>query len=287
MRALAEYIMQGRVQATIVVLLGSLLPLISPAAVALVSLRRGPLDGSPLMLWACLPPIVAASAGVMEPIMAYMYVGSIAVVFLAALALRQTVSWVATLVTILLVSVGATQAIQLFAWELIDALLAEIQTMVDELRSTAELEPQQLGRGYIVALLSYFIAVMGLLALLLGRWWQALLYNPGGFGSEFCALKLPKSLSAVLLLLLLAVIGSDGDWGAWVGLLSLPLLLVGMAIWHQVVATLKWGTPWLVLFYIGLIVVGPFSMLVVILAGLDSWLDFRGWIDRQYGSSRD
>ncbi|MFL0798118.1 MAG: hypothetical protein K6L73_11590 [Cellvibrionaceae bacterium] len=287
MRALAEYIMRGRVQATIVVLLGSLLPLISPATVALVSLRRGPLDGIPLLLWACLPQVVAVWAGVMEPLLCYLYTGSMAVVLITALVLRQTISWMITLLTIVLVSAVTAQLIQLFAADLIAALLAEVQTVVDKVRSEAKLEPQALEPSYIVAMFAYFMAVMGVLALLLGRWWQALLYNPSGFGSEFRDLKLPMPAAAGLLLVLVGMITQENSTVGWVGLLSLPLLLVGIAIWHQVVDTLGLGTPWLVLFYMGLIFVKPFSLLVILMAGLDSWFDFRGMVARKKGEPRE
>ncbi len=287
MRALAEFIMRGRVQAIIVVLLGSLLPLVSPATVALVSLRRGPLDGIPLLLWACLPQVVAVWAGVMEPLLCYMYTGSVVVVLIAALVLRQTISWMVTLLTLVMVSAVAAQLIQLFAGDLIAALLAEVQSVMDKVRSEADLDPQTLEPSYIVAMFAYFMAVMGVLALLLGRWWQALIYNPGGFGSEFRTLKLPMPAAAGLLLVLIAMVTQENSIVGWVGLLSLPLLLVGIAIWHQVVETLEVGTPWLVLFYMGLIFVKPFSLMVVLIAGLDSWFDFRGMVARKKSEPRE
>ena len=59
MRALAAFIMRGRVQASLVALLGNLVPLVSPATVALVTLRRGAADGLLVLMWAALPLVVA------------------------------------------------------------------------------------------------------------------------------------------------------------------------------------------------------------------------------------
>lgn len=45
MRALAEFIVRGRLQAALVALFGSLVPLVSPAAISLVTLNKGLSEG--------------------------------------------------------------------------------------------------------------------------------------------------------------------------------------------------------------------------------------------------
>lgn len=55
MRALAEFIMRGRPQACLVALVGVIVPLIGPASVGLVTLRKGSFEGALVALWATLP----------------------------------------------------------------------------------------------------------------------------------------------------------------------------------------------------------------------------------------
>jgi len=63
MRGLAEFIMRGRWQALAVAVIGAgslLFGWLSAAAIALVTLRKGVVDGSWLVLWALLPALLAA-----------------------------------------------------------------------------------------------------------------------------------------------------------------------------------------------------------------------------------
>jgi len=60
MRALAEFIMRGRMQATLVVVGSAAVPLLfwlSAAASCLVLLRRGPRDAIGILAWALLPAL--------------------------------------------------------------------------------------------------------------------------------------------------------------------------------------------------------------------------------------
>ena len=56
---------------------------------------------------------------------------------------------------------------------------------------SGELAFNSLAVPQVAALLATGNAVIALLSLILGRYWQAALYNPGGFGDEVRALKLP------------------------------------------------------------------------------------------------
>src|SRR5690625_6774126 len=62
----------------------------------------------------------------------------------------------------------------------------------------------------------------------------------------------------------------------WAALFTLPLLFVGLAIVHRVVALKGWGVQWLVLFYIALVLLDPVSQLLMALAFVDTWLNVRG-----------
>jgi hypothetical protein len=63
MRALAEFIMRGRLQAGTVAVLGYLIPLLAPAAVALITLRKGAAEGSMILLFALSPALLSLVLG--------------------------------------------------------------------------------------------------------------------------------------------------------------------------------------------------------------------------------
>lgn len=99
MRALAEFIMRGRMQATLVVAGCAALPLLfwlSAAAGCLVLLRRGFSDAVGVLSWALLPALVWWYFG--EPRTAMVLAGSLSL----AMVLRASESWV----RVLLVSVA-------------------------------------------------------------------------------------------------------------------------------------------------------------------------------------
>lgn len=124
--------------------------------------------------------------------------------------------------------------------------------------------------------------MLGLIVTLyLARAWQAMLYNPGGFRSEFHSLRLKPALGWVTLgLVVLGQLGSG--LAATLAMQIAAILLVlyflaGLALVHGAVGLLGAHMGWLVVVYVLLLVVAPQTMLFLGLAGLtDSWLDFRG-----------
>jgi hypothetical protein len=124
--------------------------------------------------------------------------------------------------------------------------------------------------------------------LFLARYWQAALYNPGGFREEFHGLRLRRAvLIALPLLLLLAwAQGETGSLPAQLVLvLEAGLLLQGLALVHGVVGRLGAGIPWLVGFYSLLVVGFPHTVTLVTIAGyFDGWLDFRTKVRARSGT---
>src|SRR5690606_11839017 len=114
------------------------------------------------------------------------------------------------------------------------------------------------------------------LALLLGRYWQSELYNPKGFGLEFKALRLPMLYSLPCVLMLLGVAGIAPELAGMVPVLTVPMVLAGVALFHAVVTMKKAGTHWLVLLYAAMFMFGPYTYtLLIFIALLDSSINFR------------
>lgn len=119
-----------------------------------------------------------------------------------------------------------------------------------------------------------------LLSLLWARAWQARLYNPGGFGTEFRALRLGRQFALASVALaaaaLLPVAGLGIIAADLVFTLVVLYLLQGLALAHAAVHLTKARRSWLVVLYGLLLFAAPqIIMLLALLGWLDTWIDIR------------
>ena len=280
MRALAELVMKGRKQAALVAIIAALLPLlywVSAAAVALVTLRKGPRDGAGLLAWAVLPAGVWAYS-VSDPTPLAVIAGT----YLLAVALRETVSWAKVLM--LALPIGAVAGVGMEV--LLDGYLGEVINHTERfLKQSAgqgaqevALDKELLRQLMLGGLASVHTAMM-LVSLMLARSWQAGLYNPGGFQQEFHQLKLPPLYTGILLAISLICFQLDLDAMRWFPLLLLPWICAGIALIHGSFAKRDLGKPWLIGFYLSILFMGHIVItLLVLLAVIDSFVDFRSRI---------
>jgi hypothetical protein len=293
MRALADFIMRGRVQATLVVVGCAALPLLfwlSAAAGCLVYLRRGMKDASSVLLWALLPALAWWFFG--EPRTLMVLLGSLGL----AACLRSGMSW--NRVLLVSIALGLVYGVVLGAVfrEPIEQMSQTLQEllprMLDGLYQQMSVEERARLAGLITPVLNGLIAallqVLSLLALMLGRYWQGVLYNPGGFGREFRAVRIP--LWPAMALLACMLVGPN--FGAQVAMLtplcSVPLVFAGLALIHGLVAEKRLGRFWLVGVYVTLLLfLQLIYPLLVVAAIVDSLIDFRGRLGAKKGPDND
>jgi hypothetical protein len=290
MRGLAEFIMRGRWQALAVAVLGSgslLFGWISAAAIALVTLREGTASGGWLVLWAMLPAaIVAAMSGDMGSVMLLL------VAFCLSVILRETVSLsLALIASVPLAMLGGLALIALngpFLEDLVATFNEALRQLEQDMTSDqqGELAFTSLAVPQVGALLAIGNTVVAVLAVLLGRYWQALLYNPGGFGKEFRALRLPQG-AVVSLVALGTVLWLQGDeWRVWSAVAVMPLTVVGFALVHAYAAHTDKGVTWLTLMYTLWIVLDPIKWVWLGFVMADVFVDFRArWQNTSGGDS--
>lgn len=317
MRALAELIMRGRIQAALVAVFGSLLPLVSPAAVALVTLRRGLLEGFGIFLWALLPvlvPMLMIDVAVVEPagfdkatfnpvdlsgssnallyMLHFATVSVVVITLLSAAILRLTVSWQHTVIAAMVFGLIAAYLMELFFTADVLAvvgfieeqmLLLETQQATQGLEVGSEVisseavthdDVSRASKGMVLAFFALVSTTSALASLLLGRWWQSLLVNPGGFQIEIRQLRLNPVQALLLLVPVIVVLVVEDLSGVWAIVLTVPYLLCTVGLVHWLVNHRKLGVNSLVIFYIVLIVVFPVKLIIAI-SLLDSLVDFR------------
>jgi len=123
--------------------------------------------------------------------------------------------------------------------------------------------------------------VMGLvLSMMLARWWQSLLFNPGGFQQEFYALRQSKIAAFTALVILTLSLFDLGVVSNFAGDVMITVVvvysIVGLALIHALVAGSGKHPAWLVGIYVLLFIMPPQMMMALASAGFaDSWLDFR------------
>lgn len=280
MRALAEFIMRGRVQAALVAFFGNLLPLISPASVSLVTLNKGLSEGALLTLWALLPLLIAFFVSDINAMVTLSSIVGVIGVMAASELLRVSASWARTLVFIVVFSGVAALVLDfLFAEqaEVFELVVANLFREIQQQQENAFI-PE---RNFLLGVIGYVIALTSVICLVLGRWWQAMLYNPGGFKLEFHQLRLGVVPAAILVAGVVVCNVAPQEFSSWVGLLGLPLLLGGLALVHYSAAFYQLGSHWLVIFYVVLFTVSPLSLVLIGLGFLDSIMNIRSRLVRR------
>ncbi|ART62196.1 hypothetical protein [Kushneria marisflavi] len=283
MQGFARWIMQSTPRAVGVALLGSLVPWLfwlSAAVSALVTLRRGLGPASPVVLAAALPAGWWWMQGDAIPL------ASILLVTVMAIILRERFRWGETLLAGAIV-VAVLIQIGIFAPPDASQLIEEVRAQAPEID---ELLRQYASQGVPVERLAILMisAVTGLMVMLaataclaLARSWQAALYNPGGFRDEFHRFRLSRlELAGVVLMTAVGFLGAlpGAILMAWV-----PLLVAGIALVHGVVGVKSMRGFWLVGFYALLLTTWPTLVIVLLLALIDTFADFR---TRLIGSQR-
>lgn len=276
MQALAQYIMRRRFNAVFVAFVFALLPLLewlSAAAVALVTLRKGWQQGLFILIWACL------SAGARWAVGDVLTLPMLVMVFAGALVLRQTVSLVYAVI-----SITALSAVVMVLFEKImpaglAVLIEKAGQMLSELQLLETLAISNSEQWLVELTVTGFgfsVAAGALAGLLIARWWQAVLYNPGGFQKEFHRLRLPPLILAALAAAAVVMAGLVPELRFIGVLVNLPVILAGVALVHSVAKFYGLGYQALAPFYILLFVFSAYVYLLLLLLVIaDSFIDIR------------
>jgi len=271
MRGLAQFAMKGGKQATLVGVLFAIIPVlfwISAAIVALVILRKGYQAGAQVFMWSLLPALIWWSNGDPTPALTLIGVAGLASV------LRYSANWAYVLVASIILALAS---MPILASYLQDVMAAFAKAGI-QLEAKSQL-PENVSQEFLQTLMEGVLGAVHMVILLactvLARWWQAALYNPGGFQTEFHQLRLPVWLTGTLAL---AVFGLSNvaDMTQWLFMLAIPLLFAGLALVHGLVEQMKLGRIWLLAIYAGLLLssVMVFTLLAL-LATLDSVFGLR------------
>lgn len=282
MKALAEFILRGRLQALIVALIGSLFPLISSATIALVSICKGAKEGTLLFLWVSLALVLINQAGSENPLLTAVSIASLGIMVITATVHKIMASWQWTLLAIVLVSVAVSLAFGILMGSSVTNLLAAAQEMLSNVKSQEQDAQLSIGLtdSMLLGLVATILAVGSMMSLMLARWWQAGIYNPGGFQKEFHSYTIDAKIAVLLVVILIVGQLLPQSSKLWAELAVLPLLVAGIALVHFTVKLFGQGKQWLAFVYVGMIMVGkPVTLILVLLGLTDSLIDLRSRLE--------
>lgn len=292
MRFLANTIMRGPMAAILVTsvaaMLGLLLPplgYLSAAAVGLVTLRLGLAEAGKVVAGSMLATAVLGAVlvgNVMAPL------AFLLALWLPLLVTAWSLRRTGDLARSLLLA-GLFGVMVVFGFHAgVDDPAGWWRELLQRMAEQATAEQQAVLQpvlddmaGLMTGMVGAAVALGVTLSLLLARWWQAALYNPGGFRSEFHALRLGRAVAGATVLLLVLNWLQPTGLGLLTDLLPLALLLhllQGIAVVHGLVARSGANVGWLVAMYVLLLLpmVTTQTALTLAVAGMvDNWMDFR------------
>lgn len=258
--------------------------IVSSASVALVTLRRGAFEG--LYIW--------ASSGVIAGLLIFLLKGSFEFglfftlvymlifwlpVWIVSIVLRASRNLSLAVEIAVLMSVLAVVSFYMMAgdpaqmWKELLTALTPKDAPED---MPAKIESMSHFMTSVIALSLEFCLIFGLF---LGRWWQANLYNPGGFKLEYLSLSAPPRLSMLCLIAVAIGLLNNGILAeiAWSASALMQVLFLVIGTWglHAVLAKHRLGRFLVPMLYLSLFLLPPAVLLATIVGLADPWLDLR------------
>ena len=265
-------------------LLTLLLAWLGSAAVALAILRRGLQASANVFLFVLLLAAAWAYTGNIVPLSTLLCSSALAV------ALRATSSWSMVITLTPLVIIIWAGALLVFASDYVALLMVYAEQGLEVFKQQLELaaanggNPERaeqmlaqmppLTAEHLLGNLAFMQMLLTLISLFTARWWQAKLYNPGGFQQEFYQLRLSRT-NILVLVAGLVLFSSIEGYHQWAWLFAIPIIVVGIALVHALVALKQLSRHWLFGFYVIFITFAPVVPLLMMAVIADSALDFR------------
>jgi len=296
LRSIAVFAMQGRWQSAITTALLSLGALLFPplnylasGVIALSTLRMGPKEGVTVVIATTLVFTLLAGLVLKQYAISGLFLLSNWLpVFGISLVLGYTRSLAAGLLAatglgiVLVLGTHLVVSEPALWWQqMIGPFLATLAEQPEWQLSQADTQSLVFGLSEMMTgIVAAGLSINVMLGLLIGRAWQAKLYNPGGFASEFYQLTLGKSAAMLAMAIMVLTISPLGESLA-VLRDCLPVILAvfalqGLSVVHAIVKLKQKHKFWLIAVYVLLVVVMPQMVVLLAMTGvLEQWFNFR------------
>lgn len=283
--------MQAIVAASVLALLALIFPplgLLSAAAVALVALRNGFRDSGLVLAGSALAValfgILLTGNGVIA--IAYALVFWIPV-SLVAIVLRESgnlarslqVSLAIGAVAVLGVFLMVDDPAALWAQNFQQALAPVLQNAPADFDRAQFDQALQQTSVWMTGIMGAALMGWAVMPLLLARWWQSLLFNPGGFRREFLSVQPGTMLASISLGMMVLAAVSDGQVAAVARNLCILFfcfyLVIGVSVTHCILAESRQSRILLPLMYVLMLFVIHMLLPIALVGLTDSWANWR------------
>ena len=296
MKSIASFILRGPTQAMLVAVATGVLAMMMPplsilsgAAVALTTLRAGMRSGAVVMLGSTAFVAILTWLSLGNALPALMFLAVLWLpLWLLAWVLRETRSLALTTITAGILGVVGIIVTYLILgdvtswWEEVLMTLFEPAMEAGGPLADPELVEKVLAdlSEVMTGIAAAGFALNTVMCLYLARGWQAQLFNPGGFRSEFYELRFgfkAAVVSLAVIVISMVPMGGISVVATEIMIVALGLYVIqGLAMVHAVVAIRKMHIAWLIGVYMVAFFILPQLMAVIALLGLaDTWVDFR------------
>lgn len=286
MKFLASYVMQGPIRAlSFSVLFGVLSVQILPAAilsagiVALYVLRKGQKKSflvffATIILTYLADQFLPNRPGLDFPVVILLLIP----VWISALTLRATESQGLAISAAIFCAAFFAVFIEIYSGDAVQWWGEWLKIAVTGVKNASYQGFIDSGSLKIInGLMASVFGLCAVVSLLLGRWLQALLYNPRGFAIEFCRLKIPKQLFYIIaFILLICFLLNKMLFNDLLMIFSIIYFLQGLAVLHFYVEKRKLSQSMLIPVYLLIFFLPHYAIIGLAGAGvMDTFLNFR------------
>jgi hypothetical protein len=285
-RQLGRWLLAKNFHAAVVGFLCALLPLFTlpgdffaSILVAFVTLRKGAKSGLVVLMWIALPGIALLALGQLS-LFDVLWVRCV-LVWGLALLLRRTGSWQYVLYLMTIIGLLGVSFFHVWMGDPVSFWMAKLSAYVLEMSKAFSLSSDVIAKN-VETLAAFatgmmvFVVLIGLfLQMLIARYWQAALFNPGGLRQEAMNIRVDVIGSTFFLLALVLALFKVPLVIDMLPVLVLPFAIAGLSLLHMVAYCHSGWKPALVVLYVALFFM-PYLSLVLALFGVsDVWLNYR------------
>ena len=273
---LASFIMRGRVHASAVAALGNALPLITPATIGLVALRKGFSEGGLICLWGLLPVFLTYFYSDSNQFFVLLTACNFLNILLVCGILRYRGDWEMTLVSLVIISVILMGSLLLIFQQDFEVLVQRLIEVFEEASRQTNIESLKIEKSSIAVFTTWTIVLNTFLGVTIARWWQSIIFNPGGFKKEFQGIRLNRKLLILISSILILSSAIFNQYSNWAYLSIFPLVIGGLSLFHWLVNEKHLGKVPIIFTYVFMVLFTPFVILILALLGtVDSFYNVR------------
>ena len=181
-----------------------------------------------------------------------------------------------TLVSLVIISVILMGSLLLIFQQDFEVLVQQLIEVFEEASRQTNIESLKIEKSSIAVFTTWTIVLNTFLGVTIARWWQSIIFNPGGFKKEFQGIRLNRKLLILIFSILVLSSAIFNQYSNWAYLSIFPLVVGGLSLFHWLVNEKNLGNVPIIFTYVFMVLFTPFVILILALLGtVDSFYNVR------------